>query len=69
MSGRAITPALEALLLRCLAKSPADRPHDAGDLLRWLEEITLPKRWSADDAAAWWSERSRETMIASRAAV
>src|SRR4029079_2649212 len=27
--GRAVSPALEALLLRCLAKTPSDRPRDA----------------------------------------
>jgi serine/threonine-protein kinase len=32
-----LSPALDALLLRCLAKSPAERPGDAGELLAELE--------------------------------
>jgi eukaryotic-like serine/threonine-protein kinase len=34
-----IPPALEALVLSCLAKSPAERPRDAGDLLAQLERV------------------------------
>jgi serine/threonine-protein kinase len=32
-------PALDALVLRCLAKDPARRPRDAGTLLDELEQI------------------------------
>ncbi|MNC89357.1 hypothetical protein D3C83_52790 [compost metagenome] len=32
-----IPPALEALVLACLSKSPAERPSDAGELLARLE--------------------------------
>jgi serine/threonine-protein kinase len=34
-----IPPALEALILSCLAKSPAERPRDAGELLARLERV------------------------------
>ncbi len=57
--GRHVTPQLEALLLRCLAKSPSDRPADAGELLRELERCSVAGTWTADDAAAWWAARAR----------
>jgi hypothetical protein len=53
--GKPISPGLEALLLRCLAKAPADRPRDAAELLRELESCTVAGTWTAQDAAAWWA--------------
>jgi hypothetical protein len=52
--GRPVSTALEQLILRCLAKARADRPGDAGALLRELDKCSVAGRWSADDAAAWW---------------
>ena len=57
--GRPISPDLEALLLRCLAKARSDRPADAGDLLHRLEGCAVEGRWTADDAASWWAEQVR----------
>lgn len=37
--GELLSPDLEALLLRCLAKSLSDRPTDAADLLRQLGRV------------------------------
>jgi eukaryotic-like serine/threonine-protein kinase len=53
--GKPITPALEALVLRCLSKSRTDRPADAGVLLRDLQACPVSGTWTADDAAAWWA--------------
>ena len=52
--GRPISPDLEALLLRCLAKTPSDRPANAAELLRDLDACVVEGSWSAADAAAWW---------------
>ncbi len=48
---------LERLILRCLAKARQDRPADAANLLRELEEFHINGRWTADDAADWWTNR------------
>jgi hypothetical protein len=75
--GAPVSQDLENLLLRCLAKAPADRPGDASQMLRELDRCALQGTWAASDAAAWWaafdegrplagpaasgSDRSRET--------
>jgi eukaryotic-like serine/threonine-protein kinase len=59
--GRPISPDLEALLLRCLAKSPSDRPGDAAELLRELDACVVEGEWSAAAAAAWWQAPERTT--------
>jgi serine/threonine protein kinase len=53
-SGKPISHDLEALLLRCLAKAPSDRPAHATELLNELEKCTVEGRWTSADAAAWW---------------
>jgi hypothetical protein len=58
--GRAISPALEALVLRCLAKFRPERPADAAELLRELERCPITGHWTPADAAAWWAERARQ---------
>jgi hypothetical protein len=67
-SGRPIPPALEDLVLRCLAKKPADRPATADDIVDALDRIRLEHPWTQADAREWWEaniivpvERSPET--------
>ena len=48
-----IPAALDALVLRCLAKRPGDRPQSAKALLRELD--ALPLVWTEEQARAWWS--------------
>ncbi|WP_165074115.1 serine/threonine-protein kinase [Paludisphaera rhizosphaerae] len=47
---------LEAVVLRCLAKVPEDRPADAGELGRLLASCRDAGGWSADQAEVWWRE-------------
>jgi serine/threonine protein kinase len=53
--GKPVTAELEALLLRCLAKAPDDRPNNAAILLKQLELCVSAGTWTATDAAAWWA--------------
>jgi serine/threonine protein kinase len=58
---------LEALIVRCLAKAPEDRP-DARELARSLREIAIPAEhaWTARHAEEWWAEP--RIMVASSTA-
>jgi serine/threonine-protein kinase len=56
-SQRVATPIpadLEAVLLDCLAKEPADRPESARVLEARLAQTSPAGRWSAADAERWW---------------
>jgi len=50
---RSVPPDLERLILKCLAKSPNDRPRSAGHLLQALDLIPAD-RWGEEEAAQWW---------------
>jgi serine/threonine-protein kinase len=49
-----IPSALEALVLRCLAKRPGDRPASVGEIATELAQQDYPA-WTEEDAAAWWN--------------
>jgi serine/threonine-protein kinase len=53
--GQPVNTDLESLLLRCLGKTPAERPADAAALLGELECCTIAGHWTTADAAAWWA--------------
>jgi eukaryotic-like serine/threonine-protein kinase len=49
-----IPPALDALILECLAKDPDARPASAQVLARRLAAAVAPDAWTPDAARAWW---------------
>ncbi len=57
---------LEAILRRCLRKSPDDRYASASALRDALRAVPESGMWNADQASAWW-EQHREAIDAHRA--
>lgn len=51
---RPVSPELEGLVLKCLAKNANDRPKSAADLREALEWIPADK-WGEEQAAQWWN--------------
>jgi tRNA A-37 threonylcarbamoyl transferase component Bud32 len=49
-----IPAALDALVLSCLAKNPADRPQSAKELSRRLADLRTDTPWTEERARAWW---------------
>jgi serine/threonine-protein kinase len=57
-----IPPALDELVLACLAKSPAERPRSAAALERSLAALgTEP--WGEEEARTWWASHGRESGV------
>jgi eukaryotic-like serine/threonine-protein kinase len=52
--GRPVPPALEQLVLRCLAKDPASRPSSADAILSELDRLELQRPWDQERAREWW---------------
>jgi serine/threonine-protein kinase len=53
-STQPIPPALDQLVMACLAKDPAERPQSAKELSRRLSEITGINPWTEERASEWW---------------
>jgi serine/threonine-protein kinase len=51
-----IPPALDRLVLSCLAKNAAERPQSARELSRELAAVELARKWTQDLAGRWWME-------------
>jgi serine/threonine-protein kinase len=50
-----IPPALDRLVLQCLAKNPAHRPQSARELSQRLGEIDAVTAWTDGSAREWWA--------------
>jgi eukaryotic-like serine/threonine-protein kinase len=66
-STRPIPPALDELVLACLAKSPSLRPDSAQTLRDRLEALELGERWTAAHARAWWADEAPSLLASARA--
>jgi serine/threonine protein kinase len=64
--GVPVDPFLEALILRCLSKSPAERPADAGTLLREMEAGWTGGVWTQAEAQVWWETKGAPMLDARR---
>ena len=52
---------LEAVVLRCLAKSSSERYPSAAELERALTACAAANEWNSDRARAWWQQHSGES--------
>jgi len=55
---------LECVIVRCLAKSPADRFQDVDSLEQALAECAAADQWTQWHAARWWHENDRTEATA-----
>jgi DNA-binding NtrC family response regulator/ABC-type amino acid transport substrate-binding protein len=54
LSEETIPERLDAAILHCLAKDPAERPQSADELWEELDAIETDRVWSHDRARKWW---------------
>jgi len=55
---RPVSPDLETLLMRCLAKDPSGRPASAAALGEALGQCTSKSDWTRREAQEWWSKQN-----------
>ena len=59
-TGVSIPADLERVIMRCLAKSPLDRPQTALELERLLADCADANSWTSEMARDWWHRRDTE---------
>jgi serine/threonine-protein kinase len=64
-----VSAPLDALVLRCLAKQPDDRPGSSLALLADLEALHLQPAWDEERARAWWTTHAQDGGAAGEAAL
>ncbi|HKP61907.1 MAG TPA: protein kinase [Polyangiales bacterium] len=62
--GKKLPADLEAIVLRCLAKSPADRYQNASDVRNALLACADADQWSSAAAQAWWQGQGDAPNVA-----
>jgi serine/threonine-protein kinase len=63
-----VAPELEAIIMRCLQKQPAERFGSAAEMAEALRALPATKDWDLPDARAWWKEfkaHEQEEAVAS----
>jgi eukaryotic-like serine/threonine-protein kinase len=61
-SARPIPPALDELVLACLAKDPDHRPQSARELALRLAQVDGLQEWTQERARDWWAERMQTAL-------
>ena len=62
-AGKTFSADLERLLMRCLAKSPEERPSSAGELAGLLDRCVVAGSWTAADARGWWDDFLQKGIV------
>jgi eukaryotic-like serine/threonine-protein kinase len=57
-----ISPEMEKILWRCLAKEPDSRPQSAGDLRQLLLASPVAADWSVEKRVEWWQACERQPV-------
>ncbi len=53
--GHMIPPDLDRLVLACLEKDPANRPHDVDQVAEMLAACDVGEPWNQETARHWWA--------------
>jgi DNA-binding NtrC family response regulator len=66
MSEETIPADVDALVLECLSKAPAQRPANADVLLERLSKLSVADRWEPRHARGWWDLHDPELTLPGR---